>query len=149
MKKKAAYLAVVWSLTGVLTLESFAVVAAEAAEAAAEPRPARSSQSQPHWAYQPVARPALPAVQDKKWVRSPIDTLVLAQLEAKNIKPSADADKATLIRRVTLDTWGIIPTPEEVKAFVDDKSPRPTKSSSTACWPRPATASAGAAAGST
>ena len=123
MKKKAAYLAVVWSLTGVLTLESFAVVAAEAAEAAAEPRPARSSQSQPHWAYQPVARPALPAVQDKKWVRSPIDTLVLAQLEAKNIKPSADADKATLIRRVTLDTWGIIPTPEEVKAFVDDKSP--------------------------
>ena len=123
MKKKAAYLAVVWSLTGVLTLESFAVMAAEAAEAAAEPRPARSSQSQQHWAYQPVARPALPAVQDKKWVRSPIDTLVLAQLEAKNIKPSADADKATLIRRVTLDTWGIIPTPEEVKAFVDDKSP--------------------------
>ena len=121
MKKKAAYLAVVWSLTGVLTLESFAAVAAEAA---AEPRPARSSQSQPHWAYQPVARPALPAVQDKKWVRSPIDTLVLAQLEAKNIKPSADADKATLIRRVTLDTWGIIPTPEEVKAFVDDKSPK-------------------------
>jgi hypothetical protein len=62
-------------------------------------------------------------VKDAKWVRSPIDALILAQLEAKGIKPSADADRATLIRRVTLDTWGIIPTPEEVKAFVNDKSP--------------------------
>ncbi len=121
MKRKAAYLAVVWSLTGVMALESVAVVAAETS--AAEAAPKRGSQSQPHWAYQPVARPAVPAVKDAKWVRSPIDALVLAQLEAKDIKPSPDADRATLIRRVTLDSWGIIPTPEEVKAFVNDKSP--------------------------
>lgn len=121
MKRKAAYLAVVWSLTGVMALESVAVVAAETSAVEAAPR--RGSQSQPHWAYQPVARPATPAVKDAKWVRSPIDALVLAQLEAKDIKPSPDADRATLIRRVTLDTWGIIPTPEEVKAFVNDKSP--------------------------
>lgn len=121
MKRKAAYLAVVWSLSGVMALESVAVVAAETS--AVEVAPRRGSQSQPHWAYQPVARPATPAVKDAKWVRSPIDALVLAQLEAKDIKPSPDADRATLIRRVTLDTWGIIPTPEEVKAFVNDKSP--------------------------
>ncbi len=121
MKRKAAYLAVVWSLSGVMALESVAVVAAETSAVEAAPR--RGSQSQPHWAYQPVARPATPAVKDAKWVRSPIDALVLAQLEAKDIKPSPDADRATLIRRVTLDTWGIIPTPEEVKAFVNDKSP--------------------------
>lgn len=122
MKKKSAYLAVVWSLTGVMALESVAAVAAPAAEAS-EPKSASTSRSQPHWAYQPVTRPAVPAVKDARWVRSPIDALVLAQLEAKNIKPSPDADRATLIRRVTLDTWGIIPTPEEVKAFVNDKSP--------------------------
>ncbi|MBT9499306.1 MAG: DUF1553 domain-containing protein [Zoogloea sp.] len=104
-----------------MALESVAVVAAETS--AAEAAPKRGSQSQPHWAYQPVARPAVPAVKDAKWVRSPIDALVLAQLEAKDIKPSPDADRATLIRRVTLDSWGIIPTPEEVKAFVNDKSP--------------------------
>ena len=121
MKRKAAYLAVVWSLSGVMALESVAVVAAETSAVEAAPR--RGSQSQPHWAYQPVARPATPTVKDAKWVRSPIDALVLAQLEAKDIKPSPDADRATLIRRVTLDTWGIIPTPEEVKAFVNDKSP--------------------------
>ncbi|NML24700.1 DUF1553 domain-containing protein [Zoogloea sp. G-4-1-14] len=104
-------------------LESVAVVAAETSDAG-EARPARAAQGQQHWAYQPVARPATPAVKDAKWVRSPIDALVLAQLESKGIKPSADADRATLIRRVTLDTWGIIPTPEEVKAFVNDKSPQ-------------------------
>ncbi|WP_206198567.1 DUF1549 and DUF1553 domain-containing protein [Zoogloea dura] len=123
MKRKAAYLAVVWSLVGVMGLESVAVVAAETSDAG-EARPARAAQGQQHWAYQPVARPATPAVKDAKWVRSPIDALVLAQLESKGIKPSADADRATLIRRVTLDTWGIIPTPEEVKAFVNDKSPQ-------------------------
>lgn len=123
MKRKAAYLAVVWSLVGVMGLESVAVVAAETADAG-EARPARAAQGQQHWAYQPVARPATPAVKDARWVRSPIDALVLAQLESKGIKPSADADRATLIRRVTLDSWGIIPTPEEVKAFVNDKSPQ-------------------------
>ena len=122
MKKKTAYLAVVWSLAGVMALESVAAVAAPAAEAG-ESKSVGTSRSQPHWAYQPVTRPAVPAVKDARWVRSPIDALVLAQLEAKNIKPSPDADRATLIRRVTLDTWGIIPTPEEVKAFVNDKSP--------------------------
>jgi hypothetical protein len=79
--------------------------------------------AQGHWAYQPVQRPQTPTVQNQSWVRSPIDALVLARMEAKGVKPSADAGRAALIRRATLDVWGMIPTPEEVKAFVDDKSP--------------------------
>jgi len=57
-------------------------------------------------------------------VKTPIDAFILAKLEAKGLEPSADADRATFIRRATLDAWGLIPTPEEVKAFVDDRSPR-------------------------
>jgi len=76
------------------------------------------------WAYTPVQQPALPAVKAKTWVHTPVDAFVLAKLEEKGIKPSPDADRATFIRRVTLDAWGLIPTPEEVKAFVEDKSPK-------------------------
>lgn len=86
-------------------------------------RPARPVQA-PHWAYQPVQNPAVPAVHNKAWVRTPIDAFVLAKLEANDLEPSSDADKATLIRRVTLDMWGLLPTPEEVRAFVNDRSPK-------------------------
>src|SRR5262245_8112894 len=74
-------------------------------------------------AYQPVKRPDVPAVKQKNWVRTPIDAFVLAQLEAKGVKPSHDADRATYIRRATLDAWGLLPTPEETEAFVKDRSP--------------------------
>ncbi|MEO8153933.1 MAG: DUF1549 and DUF1553 domain-containing protein [Rhizobacter sp.] len=94
------------------------VVAAVAAE---EPVPKAAAARA--WAYTPVKPTAVPAVQQKKWVRTPLDAFVLAKLEAKGIKPSADADRATFIRRATLDAWGLIPSPEEVKAFVNDKSP--------------------------
>ncbi|MGZ5817580.1 MAG: DUF1549 and DUF1553 domain-containing protein, partial [Burkholderiaceae bacterium] len=80
-------------------------------------------QSKP-WPYQPVPAATVPAVKQKDWVRTPIDAYILAQLEAKNIKPSPDADRAVFIRRATLDAWGLIPTPEEVKAFVNDRSPK-------------------------
>ncbi|RQP21495.1 DUF1549 and DUF1553 domain-containing protein [Piscinibacter terrae] len=73
--------------------------------------------------YQPVQQPQVPAVKQQQWVRSPIDAFVLAKLETANLKPSPEADRAAYIRRATLDAWGILPTPEEVKAFVNDKSP--------------------------
>ncbi|WP_300012024.1 DUF1549 and DUF1553 domain-containing protein [Methylovulum sp.] len=73
-----------------------------------------------HWAYKPVSSPSEPSVTDKSWVRNPIDAFVLAKLEAKGLKPSPDADRAAFIRRATLDAWGIIPTPEQVKDFVED-----------------------------
>ena len=65
----------------------------------------------------------MPVVKQKEWVRTPIDAFVLSKLEAKGLKPSPDADRATFIRRATLDVWGVVPTPEEVAAFVNDKSP--------------------------
>lgn len=76
------------------------------------------------WAYRPVVAPAVPAVQDKQWARTDIDRFIAVKLEEKKLRPSADADRATLIRRVYLDVVGVIPKPEEVAAFVNDRSPR-------------------------
>ncbi len=75
------------------------------------------------WSYQPVKAPTIPTVNNKSWVRNPIDAFVLAQIEAKNLIPSSDADRAAFIRRAALDVWGVIPTPEEVAAFVNDNAP--------------------------
>ena len=76
-----------------------------------------------HWAYQPIQSP-LPAqeLSQPQWVRNPIDAFVLRKLDAKKIAPAAEADKATLIRRVYLDLLGVLPTPAEVNAFLSDES---------------------------
>jgi hypothetical protein len=76
-----------------------------------------------HWAFQSVSNPAVPKVKNKSWPRSPIDQFLLAKLEEKKLKPASDTDKRTLIRRATFDLIGLPPTPEEVAAFVGDKSP--------------------------
>ncbi len=73
-----------------------------------------------HWAFQPVKRPPVPAVKLTTWVRNPIDAFLLAKLEEKNAVPSPEADKTTLIRRLSLDLLGLPPTPEQVDAFVAD-----------------------------
>src|SRR4051794_14759663 len=75
-----------------------------------------------HWAFQPVTRPAVPAVQNKAWVRTPVDAFVLAKLEQNGMHPSPPASKEALIRRATYDLIGLPPTPEEVRAFVSDRS---------------------------
>ncbi|HYI95924.1 MAG TPA: DUF1549 and DUF1553 domain-containing protein [Bryobacteraceae bacterium] len=75
-----------------------------------------------YWALQSVRRPALPAVKDSAWVRNPIDAFILLKLEDKGIKPGPSADKITLIRRVTFDLTGLPPTPEDVEAFLTDRS---------------------------
>jgi len=77
------------------------------------------------WSYTPLnTQVATPAIKAKAWVRQPLDAFVLARLEAAGLQPSADADRHAFIRRATLDAWGILPTPEEVNAFVGDKSPK-------------------------
>ena len=76
-----------------------------------------------HWAFQPVTKPAPPAVRNSRWVKTPVDNFILAKLEAKNIKPATPADRRTLIRRVTYDLLGLPPTPEEVENFISDKRP--------------------------
>ncbi|MEI6268487.1 MAG: DUF1553 domain-containing protein [Methylococcaceae bacterium] len=75
------------------------------------------------WSYQPVKTPDQPVVNNKAWVRTPIDAFILAPLEAKGLTPSADADRAAFIRRATLDVWGVIPSPEDVATFVNDTGP--------------------------
>ena len=75
-----------------------------------------------HWAFVKPEPPALPPVKNTKWSRNDIDRFILARLEKDGIKPSSEADKATLIRRVTLDLTGLPPTLEEVDAFLGDKS---------------------------
>jgi hypothetical protein len=109
-----------------LGLSAFTAAAAEEKPAAAKPAPAATGAAGAarSWSpYRPVQRPAEPQVRQKQWVRTPIDAYVLAQLEARNLKPSPDADRAAYIRRATLDAWGLLPTPEELHAFVNDKSP--------------------------
>ncbi len=82
-----------------------------------------SAEVKKHWAFLPPKRPALPAVQNKAWVRNPIDAFVLARLEKEKLQPSPEADRITLLRRLSLDLTGLPPTPEEVDAFLNDKSP--------------------------
>jgi mono/diheme cytochrome c family protein len=76
-----------------------------------------------HWAFQPVKRPTLPAIENKAWTRNPIDAFILARLEAATLAPSKEADRATLMRRLKFDLLGLPPTPEEVDAFVKDADP--------------------------
>jgi hypothetical protein len=76
------------------------------------------------WSFRPPRKPTPPKVKAADWPRSDIDRFLLAAMEAKGLKPVADADKQTLIRRVTFDLIGLPPTPDEVEAFVKDDSPR-------------------------
>jgi hypothetical protein len=75
-----------------------------------------------HWAFRAPQRPTPPPVRNAAWVRNPIDAFILARLEAQQIAPSPEADRATLIRRLSLDLTGLPPTPAEVDAFLADKS---------------------------
>ena len=76
-----------------------------------------------HWAYQPVKKPAPPAVKNQQWPRNEVDRFVLSKLEAAGMVPAPDAEKDTLLRRATYDLIGLPPTPQEVAAFRSDKSP--------------------------
>ncbi len=78
----------------------------------------------PHWAFLPPVRPQPPEPKHAAWAKSDIDRFVLAKLEQVGLKPSQEADRATLIRRLHADLVGLPPTPEEVDAFVADPDPQ-------------------------
>ena len=84
---------------------------------------AASVQPEAHWAFQPISNPPLPAVQDQRWPRTPIDAFILAKLEENGLSPAEPADRRTLLRRVTFDLTGAPPTPAEMQAFLEDASP--------------------------
>jgi hypothetical protein len=92
--------------------------AAGAAKAGADPEAGRN-----HWAYQPVADSVAPDVQNAAWPRNEIDAFILARIESAGAQPAPEADRATLLRRVTYDLTGLPPSPEAVVRFMEDDSP--------------------------
>ncbi len=84
---------------------------------------AAGAEYEQHWSFVSVQRPALPSVRDAALTRNAIDYFVLAKLDKRNISPSPEADRVTLIRRLSLDLLGLPPTPDEVDAFVGDTRP--------------------------
>ncbi len=76
-----------------------------------------------HWAFVPPTARELPAIKNRRWVRNEIDWFLLARLEREGVEPSPEADRRTLIRRLSLDLIGLPPTPEQVRRFVEDQSP--------------------------
>jgi mono/diheme cytochrome c family protein len=77
-----------------------------------------------HWAFTAPKRPDLPSVSDAKWSRTPIDRFILARLDHEGLRPSTEASKTTLLRRVTFDLTGLPPTLAELDAFLADDSPQ-------------------------
>lgn len=92
----------------------------QGAKAPADEHPERAPRD--HWAFQLPARSGLPTVKDAKWVKNPIDAFVLAKLEAQQLRPQHEADRRTLLRRVSLDLVGLPPSLEEQDAFLADQS---------------------------
>ena len=76
-----------------------------------------------HWAFKPVTKPSVPQPNDKAWGKTAVDNFIVAKLEENGMKPSAIADKRTLIRRATFDLTGLPPTLDEVNRFLADNSP--------------------------
>jgi hypothetical protein len=82
-----------------------------------------SDEQKSFWAFQPINRPLPPAVKNEAWIRSPVDRFVLSELESRGLSVAREADRRTLMRRVTIDLTGLLPTPDEVAEFVADASP--------------------------
>ncbi|MDB5351826.1 MAG: Protein of unknown function (DUF1553)/Protein of unknown function [Planctomycetota bacterium] len=83
-------------------------------------RSVQAGEIETHWSFVPPKRPDLPVTHDPKWTRNPIDAFVLARLESEGLHPAPEADRTTLIRRLSFDLIGLPPTPEDVEAFVND-----------------------------
>ncbi len=84
---------------------------------------AEGAEYEPHWSFIIPTKPAVPAVKETTWVKTPIDAFVLAKLEQAGVKPAAQADRRVLARRVALDVTGLPPKVEDVDAFLKDNSP--------------------------
>ena len=85
--------------------------------------PGSADPTSTHWAFQPIKAPQPPGVRDTDWVRTQVDSFILARLEREGLSPSPPVDRASLIRRLSFDLIGLPPTFEEVDAFQQD--PRP------------------------
>jgi hypothetical protein len=96
-----------------------------AISAAASPKCEAADPASEHWSLRPRSRPAVPEFDEpasRSWCRNPIDSFILARLKAEGLRPAREADRPTLIRRLTFDLTGLPPTPEEIAAFASDSS---------------------------
>lgn len=92
-------------------------------EAAPKPHGMTLEAGRKFWSFTPLANPVQPVVRNTAWVKTPVDAFILAELEKNELQPAPPADRRTLLRRATFDLTGLPPTPEEVEAFLADKSP--------------------------
>ncbi len=106
-----------------LAFHLFLISSARADEPIAIEEAPLTAADRDHWAFQPLTRPAAPAVKNASWVRTPIDSFILAGLEQENLAPQPPADRATLLRRATIDLTGLPPDPADINAFLADRSP--------------------------
>ena len=88
-----------------------------------ESAPTNAAMGATHWSFEPIARPEAAEVNDSAWIVNPIDRFVLARLEEHGLAPSPEAHRATLARRIHLDLTGLLPSPDDVRDFLDDNSP--------------------------
>ena len=87
------------------------------------PKASAAFRSERHWAFQPIRAAAPPSVKDEPWIRTGVDRFILARMESDGRKPAPQADRRTLLRRVTYDLTGLPPTPAEMAAFEADSRP--------------------------
>ena len=114
-------------LTGILMAAAVLAVPLGGFEEKVAPLGTYKPSEKSYWAFQPrkdVAPPTFAAPADKAWVKTSVDAFILAGLKKAGLKPAPPADKLTLIRRATYDLHGLPPTPEEIDAFIADRSPR-------------------------
>jgi mono/diheme cytochrome c family protein len=111
---------------GKLPDDEIALLAKWIAMGAPDPRKSKDPKIDPKklWALQPIKKPAVPTVKDVKWRRDELDAFILASLEEEGLRPASDADRYTLLRRVTFDLTGLPPTPQEIESFINDQSDR-------------------------
>ncbi len=81
-----------------------------------------TAEERDHWAFQPPRRSEPPVVKDRKWVRNPIDAFIRASLDANGLSPAPEAERTTLLRRLSFDLTGLPPSPDEIEGFLNDRS---------------------------
>lgn len=107
-----------------LPSHALAAIAVAIGSAAACAEAPLTPEDRDHWAYRPVQRPEPPSVEAAAWPRGAIDRFVLRRLEERGLAPAAEADRPTLLRRLSFDLVGLPPTPAELAEFENDRSPQ-------------------------
>ena len=90
---------------------------------ASDGQPPETVEASEHWAFRPVRSANPPAVSDATWVQGEVDAFILSELERGGLRPARDADRRTLVRRISFDLTGLPPRPEQVESFVNDAGP--------------------------